>query len=81
MFAGLYNLLFGCIHRKTTFPFSLRGNKSAKRRATQFETYVVCLDCGRELPYSWDEMRIVPAGVSEGTGRVRQPEGFPYLLK
>ena len=21
-------------------------------------TYVVCLDCGKELPYDWDEMRL-----------------------
>jgi len=21
--------------------------------------YVVCLDCGQELPYSWDEMKVV----------------------
>ncbi len=81
MFAALYNLLFGCIHRKTTFPFSLRGNKFARKQATRFETYVVCLDCGRELPYSWDEMRIVSESAREGTGRVRQPEGFLYLLK
>jgi hypothetical protein len=21
--------------------------------------YVVCLDCGRELPYDWEEMRVI----------------------
>jgi hypothetical protein len=23
--------------------------------------YVVCLNCGREFAYSWDEIKIVPA--------------------
>ena len=22
------------------------------------ETYIECLDCGKELPYDWDEMRV-----------------------
>ena len=22
-------------------------------------TYVVCLDCGKELPYDWEEMKII----------------------
>jgi hypothetical protein len=22
-------------------------------------TYVVCLDCGQEMPYSWPEMRVM----------------------
>ncbi len=26
-------------------------------------TYVVCLDCGKELAYSWEEMRILPEKV------------------
>ncbi|MCX6618129.1 MAG: hypothetical protein NTZ98_18800 [Acidobacteria bacterium] len=27
----------------------------------RFDTYVVCLDCGKEMPYSWEEMRLVSA--------------------
>jgi len=23
------------------------------------DTYIVCLDCGREMPYSWNEMRVL----------------------
>jgi hypothetical protein len=36
--------------------------KSAKRRtpaASLTGTYVVCLDCGKEFAYDWQEMRIV----------------------
>lgn len=38
--------LFGCVHHNQTRAFTL--NKTC---------YTVCLDCGRELPYSWTEMR------------------------
>jgi hypothetical protein len=44
---GLANLLYGCLHGKTTFPITLQAS-----------TYVVCLECGRQLPYDWSKMRI-----------------------
>lgn len=40
------DFLFGCVHRNQTRPFTL--NRAC---------YTVCLDCGRELPYSWTKMR------------------------
>ncbi len=62
------NFLFGCTHKRTTFPLS----KSSGLRKQAASTYVVCLDCGKEFPYSWEEMRILPerakaasAGVTE----------------
>ena len=39
---------FGCSHRRTTFPMNV------KRRGA----YIVCLNCGKEFAYSWNEMRI-----------------------
>ncbi len=44
---GLANLLCGCLHGKTTFPITLQSS-----------TYMVCLECGRHLPYDWSKMRI-----------------------
>jgi len=41
--------LFDCAHPHTTWP----------RRHRAGFAYVACLDCGRELPYSLDRMRIV----------------------
>jgi len=38
--------LFGCRHRRTTFPLTAGGR-----------TYVCCLACGRELEYDWQGMR------------------------
>ena len=44
----LLKFLFGCGHRRTTFPMT-REKK---------QTYVVCLACGKEFAYDWDEMRL-----------------------
>lgn len=61
----LLNLLFGCAHKHTTFPISTRGFKSLRKQVTEHNTYVVCLDCGKELPYSWEEMRMLPEGTKQ----------------
>jgi hypothetical protein len=45
--AGLANLFCGCSHTKTAFPITLQAT-----------TYVVCLECGRHLPYDWSRMRV-----------------------
>jgi hypothetical protein len=58
--------LFGCSHKKLSFPITVRG---ARRRSTQAAsvtgTYVVCLDCGHEFPYDWNEMKVV-SRISNG---------------
>jgi hypothetical protein len=46
---ALLNKLFGCVHRKTTFPMTAGRNLD--------RTYVVCLDCGTEFRYDWKRMR------------------------
>ncbi len=50
--------LFGCWHKNTTFPFTPK--KSQHQSAAVKDTYVVCLDCGHELPYSWEHMKVLP---------------------
>jgi hypothetical protein len=60
MLQSLLNSLFGCSHRRTTFPLT-PVRRSASLQAPGFArngTYVTCLDCGKELAYSWEEMRI-----------------------
>jgi hypothetical protein len=46
----LGELIGGCSHRHLTRPFTL-----------DHRSYKVCLDCGKELPYSIEQMRAVPA--------------------
>jgi hypothetical protein len=63
--------LFGCNHRRTTFPMT-RGRKSAGATATA-RTYVACLDCGKEFAYDWksmsvgEAMEILPAAAATTT--------------
>jgi len=50
----LLRSLFGCSHRKTTFPVTSRTG-----------TWVTCLDCGRRLPYDWQKMKIEKGAASD----------------
>jgi hypothetical protein len=59
MMAWLFNTLFGCSHRRTTFPFTpSRHSQLSSNGSRRKATYVVCLDCGQELDYNWKEMRL-----------------------
>jgi len=55
MINSLLNALFGCSHKRTTFPLT----PGARKR-----TYVVCLDCGSEFDYNWKEMRLGSPAVA-----------------
>ncbi len=76
MFASLLSLLFGCSHRNTTFPITIRSGKSLRNLAGPSDTYIVCLDCGREFPYSWEQMRILPATAKAPTAVGEQVGSF-----
>lgn len=56
------NLWFLCSHKRTTFPITLpeRARKVAPARAAAPHTYMTCLDCGKEIPYSWEQMKVLP---------------------
>jgi hypothetical protein len=56
MLGSLLNTLFGCSHGRTTFPIT-PGRRSMPV-AHRHGTYVVCLDCGQEFSYDWNEMRL-----------------------
>jgi hypothetical protein len=59
MVAKLLDVLFGCWHTHYSFPLTVRHGSRRNGAAALTGTYVVCLDCGKELPYDWEEMRIV----------------------
>jgi hypothetical protein len=59
MIAKLVDALFGCRHSRYGFPRTIRGRARRPPAATLTGTYVACLDCGREFPYDWDEMKVV----------------------
>jgi hypothetical protein len=49
--------LFGCAHSHYSFPRAVRSRRAAASRLTG--TYVVCLDCGKEMAYDWSNMTVV----------------------
>ena len=55
---SLVNLFFGCWHRNYSFPITTRGSRRSSA-AAQTGTYVVCLDCGKEFAYDWQEMKVL----------------------
>ena len=56
---SLFELVFGCSHKHCSFPLTVRGNLQRSEAASVTGTYVVCLDCGREFPYDWKQMKLV----------------------
>ena len=48
---------FGCSHKNTGFPITRPPKQRQVGRLA--DTYIVCLDCGHEMPYSWNEMRVI----------------------
>jgi len=59
MISKFMDAVFGCWHTHYSFPMSVRAGKRRVAGAAKTGTYVVCLDCGKELPYDWQEMRVV----------------------
>jgi hypothetical protein len=88
MIDSVFNLLL-CPHRKITFPITPRrasGNSGLAPRekgTRQRTTYVVCLDCGKEFPYNWAELRIEPVSPSQRQGMLSWPYAafIPSLLQ
>lgn len=67
MVSAFLDLFFGCCHKRYSFPIT---PKPGQRRgaAALTGTYVVCLDCGKEFPYDWQEMRVVTHPEKAGGG-------------
>jgi len=59
MIAKLVEAVFGCRHAHYSFPVTIRCAKRRPQAAALTGTYVVCLDCGKEFPYDWQEMKVI----------------------
>jgi len=59
MIEELMNYFFGCRHARYSFPVTVRRAKRRPQAAALTGTYVACLDCGKELPYDWQQMKVV----------------------
>jgi len=59
MIAKLFDSLFGCWHSHYSFPITVRHGAHRNTASLLTGTYVVCLDCGKEFPYDWHEMKVL----------------------
>ena len=63
MLQSVLNAFFGCSHQRTTFPIT-PGRRKAGATPT-LATYVACLDCGKEFPYDWQEMKVIDSQAEQ----------------
>jgi hypothetical protein len=58
----ILDILFGCNHSNTSFPMTVRPKTFSgelELPSSASGTYIVCLECGKRFPYSWEEMKVV----------------------
>lgn len=61
----LRDVLLGCRHRHLSFPFTLRPGERRSGAAKLTGTYVVCLKCGKQFAYDWENMCVISSDESE----------------
>jgi hypothetical protein len=66
MIETVLNLLFNCTHRHLTRPFT-------PVNVAHGETYVVCLDCGKQFAYDLNTMHIGKVIEQTSLRRARSP--------
>ena len=67
MIEKLVDGLFGCWHPRYSFPITVNGSRRRTKAASVTGTYVVCLDCGKEMPYDWKQMKVLTSSRSVRT--------------
>ena len=82
MFTKLAEILFGCRHGNYSFPLTLKSGR-CHPGSGRAGTYVVCLECGRELSYDWSRMRVMVEGENRTASEAgwEQPSGASGLLR
>jgi hypothetical protein len=76
MIGRLLDACFGCWHGRYSFPITVRTGAQRNAAASLTGTYVVCLDCGKELPYDWKQMKVldVPVRGRKALGKLATKE-------
>jgi len=66
----IFDLFFGCHHDHLTRPFTLQSH-----------SYKICLDCGLEMPYSVESMRLLhPWEVGHEQKKAQTTEIIPVTV-
>lgn len=69
----ILDYLFGCWHKNYSFPITAKPGKTRSDAASLTGTYVVCLDCGKEFPYDWREMKVVSMPRKNAPATIGEP--------
>jgi len=79
MITDFVDILFGCWHSNYSFPMTdkLRSNRASQATGT----YVVCLDCGKEFPYDWKQMKVVEAHRNHQQPEAPEFSPEPVLIR
>jgi RNase P subunit RPR2 len=59
LFQMAWTKVFSCRHKKCTPLITCRKGQLRSNVAAITGTYFVCLDCGKEFAYDWDNMRVI----------------------
>jgi hypothetical protein len=59
LFQLAWSKVFTCRHRKCTPLLSCRKGQQRSKVAARTGIYFVCLGCGKEFAYDWDNMRVI----------------------
>ena len=54
-----WSKVFSCRHKKCTPLITCRKGQPRSRIAAITGTYFVCLKCGKEFAYDWENMRVI----------------------
>ena len=65
MLRKVFDLFFGCRHDRYSFPQTIRGQRRRPAAGALTGSYVACLDCGKEFPYDWREMKILTSAKQQ----------------
>jgi hypothetical protein len=76
MIARVFDFLFGCWHERYSFPITNKSNQRRSAAASLTGTYVVCLDCGKEFPYDWQNMKVLPTSARQHRRVAKAAESF-----
>ncbi|MGI9102335.1 MAG: hypothetical protein ACR2IF_07795 [Terriglobales bacterium] len=76
MIRNMLDMFFGCWHKRYSFPITTKSGHRRSEAASVTGTYVVCLDCGKEFPYDWQEMKVVSIHHKQPERMTEPAEGY-----
>ena len=76
MIGSIFDALFGCSHSNYSFPITAKQGKRRNAAAALTGTYVVCLECGKEFAYDWQEMKVLSGSAKAAAGIAAPVESY-----